>query len=192
MRTKCAMRNSILVCLVLAGGCTATGSARYSAEVTSPRLVYVSDDVQVIEDHDQAVFFSASMYWRYDNGVWYRSRYHTRDWVRVSTPPPQIVRIERPQAYVHFRGRAQAKTNQREMKETQREHKEAEREQKQEDKRDLKEVVREAKEDKREQKQEDKRDLKEAVREAKEEKREQKQEDKDDKRDHDKNKKHKR
>jgi hypothetical protein len=166
MRTKCAMRNSILLCLVLAGGCTATGSARYSAEVTSPRLVYVSDDVQVIEDHDQAVFFSANMYWRYDNGVWYRSRYHTRDWVRISTPPPQIVRIERPQAYVRFHGRAQAKTNQREMKEAQREHKEAEREQKQEDKRDMKEEKRE----------------------AKEEKREQKQEAKDDKHDHDKNK----
>jgi hypothetical protein len=101
------MAKSLLLCLVLAGGCAASGSARYSAEVTTPRLVYVSEGVQVIEDYDQPVFFSASMYWRYDNGVWYQSRHHTSGWVVVSTPPPQIVRIESPQAYVHFRGNAQ-------------------------------------------------------------------------------------
>jgi flagellar biosynthesis GTPase FlhF len=171
------MRNSILLCLVLAGGCTATGSARYSAEVTTPRLVYVSDDVQVIEDYDQPVFFSASMYWRYDNGVWYQSRYHTRGWVRISTPPPQIVRIERPQAYVHYRARAQATGThqdaspsparpevQREMKEEKREQKEAQREEKQEEKREMKE-------EKREQKQEAKQEKQEAKQEAKDDKR---------------------
>ncbi|MDQ3340143.1 MAG: hypothetical protein M4D80_33720 [Myxococcota bacterium] len=166
------MRNSILLCLVLAGGCTASGSARYSAEATTPRLVYVTDDVQVIEDYHEPVFFSASMYWRYDGGVWYQSRYHTRGWVRVSTPPPQIVRIDRPQAYIRFRGTAQADgpspAMQREMKEEKREQKEAAREERQEDKREMKEEKREMKEEKQEAKQEAKQEKQEAKQEAKE------------------------
>ena len=80
-----------------------SGSARYSASVTTPRLVYVSV-VQVIEDYDEPIFYSSNMYWRYDGGVWYQSRYHTSGWVRVTSPPAPILRIERPAMYVHYRG----------------------------------------------------------------------------------------
>jgi hypothetical protein len=111
--------------------------------------VYVSDDVQVIEDYHEPVFFSASMYWRYDNGVWYRSQYHTRGWVRVSTPPPQIVRIERPQVYVRYRASAQVNTQspgpsrqevRQEMKEERREEKQEAKEEKKEAKQDAKDA----------------------------------------------------
>src|SRR5207244_1286987 len=42
--------------------------------------VYVSPNVQVIEDYDYPVFFSDGMYWRNDGGVWYSSSYHDRGW----------------------------------------------------------------------------------------------------------------
>ena len=65
------MKKSIssLLFVLLVGGCAASGSARYSASVTTPRLVYVSAGVQVIEDYDEPIFYSSNMYWRYDGGV---------------------------------------------------------------------------------------------------------------------------
>ncbi len=161
-----------LLFVTLVCGCTATGSARYNAEVTTPNLVYVSDDVQVIEDYDQPVFFSANMYWRYDNGVWFQSRQHTRGWVRVSTPPAPILRIERPAAYVHFRGSARAnavhhdgppaRDERREMKEERKEAKQEAKEERQEAKQEAKEERKEAKEERKEAKEERKEDRKDA------------------------------
>ena len=81
---------SSLLFVLLVGGCAASGSARYSASVTTPNLVYVSPGVQVIEDYDEPIFYSSNMYWRYDGGVWYQSRYHTSGWVRVASPPAPI------------------------------------------------------------------------------------------------------
>ncbi len=87
-------------------GCTGTGQVGYSAQVTTPNLVYVSPDVQVIADYDEPVFYNESFYWRFSGGVWYRSRYHTRDWVRVEAVPVAIRRIDRPTAYIRYRGEA--------------------------------------------------------------------------------------
>jgi hypothetical protein len=165
------MKKSIssLLFVLLAGGCAASGSARYSASATTPRLVYVSAGVQVIEDYDEPIFYSSNMYWRYDGGVWYQSRYHTSGWVRVSSPPAPILRIERPAMYVHYRSSAHANAasqraeDKREMKEDKREMKE--------DKREMKEERREAQQEKREDKREEKQE--------KQEKREDKQEAKD-------------
>jgi hypothetical protein len=96
--------------LVAAGlsACTGSGQVTYSGEVQTPQLVEVSPGVQVIADYDQPVFFSDQYYWRYDNGVWYRSREHTRGWARVEVVPPQIRTIDRPEIYVHYHGQAQA------------------------------------------------------------------------------------
>ena len=131
---------SSLLFVLLVGGCAASGSARYSASVTTPRLVYVSAGVQVIEDYDEPIFYSSNMYWRYDGGVWYQSRYHTTGWVRVATPPAPILRIERPTMYVHYHGRAQATVeDKREIKEDRREIQQEKREEKREDKQDKRE-----------------------------------------------------
>lgn len=146
---------SSLLFVLLVGGCAASGSARYSASVTTPRLVYVSPGVQVIEDYDEPIFYSSNMYWRHDGGVWYQSRYHTSGWVRVASPPAPIVRIERPAMYVHYRGSAQATTvsrphaeDKREIKEDRREIKQEKREERREEKRDQREERREEKQDK--------------------------------------------
>jgi len=105
------MRTSLVkACLfaALASGCTGSGQVTYSAGVSPPQLVEISPGVQVIVDYDEPVFYSDDFYWRYDAGVWYRSRYHTRGWTRVQAPPPRIRQIDRPTAYIHYRGGAQA------------------------------------------------------------------------------------
>jgi len=110
-------------------------------------MVYVSSDVQVIEDYDEPIFYSSNMYWRYDGGVWYQSRYHTTGWVRVATPPAPILRIERPTAYVHYHGSAQATVeDKREIKEDRREIQQDKRE----EKREIQQDKREEKQDKQE------------------------------------------
>ena len=94
----------------LLGGCTGSGQVTYSAGVSPPQLVEISPGVQVIVDYDEPVFYSDDFYWRYDAGVWYRSRYHTRDWVRIEAPPPRIRQIDRPTAYIHYRAGARVES----------------------------------------------------------------------------------
>jgi hypothetical protein len=195
------MRTTLLglsLVAAITAGCTGSGSVRYSAEVTTPPLVYVSDDVQVIEDYDQPVFYSANMYWRYDNGVWFSSRYHTRGWVRVETVPVSIRRIDRPTAYVHYRASAHTpvvRDHRDPMPAPEpvvRDHRDApppppptpapvvrdhrdEKEEKREEKREIKEEKREIKEEKR--------DVKEAEKRAKDERKEDKKQEKKEERD---------
>jgi len=154
------MKKSIssLLFVLLVAGCAASGSARYSASATTPRLVYVSAGVQVIEDYDEPIFYSSNMYWRYDGGVWYQSRYHTSGWVRVTNPPAPILRIERPAMYVHYRGDARATAAGQARADDKREMKEEKREMK-EEKREMKEEQQDAK---REEKREDKQEKQEA------------------------------
>ena len=157
----------VLVAGAAATACTATGSARYSASATMPTMVYVSPGVQVIEDYDEPVFYSSNVYWRYNGGVWYQSRAYTGGWVRVSTPPAAIVRIQQPAMYVHYRasarGGAQANANptpvqQQERREEKREIQQERREEKREDKQERREEKREDKQERREDKREDKQD----------------------------------
>ncbi len=164
------MHNSLasLLFVTLVAGCTATGSARYSAEATTPNLVYVSDDVQVIEDYDQPVFFSANMYWRYDNGVWFQSRQHTTGWVRVSTPPAPILRIERPAAYIHFHANANARAAvvHQDAPPPPPPHEER-REMMKEERHDAKEEMKQDRKDAQEQRKDDRKDAKEERKDAK-------------------------
>jgi len=88
--------------------CSGSGSVRYTAraEVTTPQLVEVEPGVRVVADYDEPVFYNDGFYWRYYGGVWYRSPYYNRSWVRVSTVPVAVRRIERPELYVHYRAGA--------------------------------------------------------------------------------------
>ena len=97
---------SILFAALAGTGCAGTGQVGYgaTATVSTPELVYVSPGVQVIADYDEPVFYSDNYYWRYNSGVWYRSPYHTRGWVRWSDVPVAVRRIDRPTAYIHYRG----------------------------------------------------------------------------------------
>ena len=104
------MRTSILSALMFTAltGCMGTGSVQYSAEVTAPELIVISPGVQVIADYNEPVFYSENYYWRYDGGVWFRSNDYRRNWIRVQTVPVAVRRIDRPTAYVHYRGNARA------------------------------------------------------------------------------------
>lgn len=88
--------------------CSGAGSVRYTAraEVTTPELIEVEPGVRVVADYDEPVFYNDGFYWRYEGGVWYRSPYYNRSWIRVSTVPLAVRRIERPERYVHYRATA--------------------------------------------------------------------------------------
>jgi hypothetical protein len=73
----------------------------------SPGLVYVSPGVQVIADYDYPVFYSDNYYWRYDNGLWYRSGGYNGGWVAWGDVPYGVRSINQPYNYVHYRGNAQ-------------------------------------------------------------------------------------
>lgn len=109
---KNPLLSTVTSALLLFGvGCA--GSAQYSAtaSVQTPRLILIEPDVQVVADYDQPVFYSENYYWRYDNGVWYRSNNHLRGWVRFEAVPARIRRIERPTAYIRYRGEARGNAN---------------------------------------------------------------------------------
>jgi len=109
---KNPLLSTVTSALLLFGvGCA--GSAQYSASasVEAPRLILIEPDVQVVADYDQPVFYSESYYWRYDNGVWYRSNNHLRGWVRFEAVPARIRRIERPTAYIRYHGEARGNAN---------------------------------------------------------------------------------
>ena len=91
-------------------GCIASGQAGYSAHATTPELVYINPQVRVIADYNEPIFYSDNYYWRYDGGVWYRSANYTNGWLRIEIVPVAIRRIERPTAYIHYRGEARAST----------------------------------------------------------------------------------
>ena len=104
------MRSMVLPAVALAAGlltgCTATvtGDA-YPPDAygyQQPDMAYVSPGVQVIADYDEPIFYSDRYYWRLYGGTWYRSPYYTGGWV-AAVPPPAVMRIERPRAYVHYR-----------------------------------------------------------------------------------------
>ncbi len=88
-----------------------SGSAHYSASVTTPELVYIEPEVQVIVDYHEPVFYTDNYYWRYESGVWYRSDNHVRGWVRFEAIPPRLRRIEQPTRYVRWRGEASGGVN---------------------------------------------------------------------------------
>jgi hypothetical protein len=107
------MRRMILGVLVisaaLAGGCAGTGAVYYAdgsgtltATTVAPDLVAVGPGVQVVADYDYPVFYADNYYWRYDNGVWFRSGWYTGGWV-YATPPRAVLHIDRPYAYRHYR-----------------------------------------------------------------------------------------
>jgi hypothetical protein len=101
-----------LIAASLAGGCVVSGHARVRTHAyvePQPELVYVSPGVYVIADYDEPVFYSDNYYWAYRGGVWYRSSYYTRGWVRVRSTPYVIARIDRPHAYVRYRGEGRAR-----------------------------------------------------------------------------------
>ncbi|MDB4956484.1 MAG: hypothetical protein JWO36_4053 [Myxococcales bacterium] len=92
----------------LATGCYSEGSVgtgySYGYASAAPGLVEVSPGVQVIADYDYPVFYSDNYYWRYDNGLWYRSGAYNGGWVASYNVPYGVRTIDRPYNYAHYRG----------------------------------------------------------------------------------------
>jgi hypothetical protein len=79
------------------------------AYVEPANYVFISPEVQVIENYDYPVFFHAGLYYRYDGGVWYSSSWHDRGWVTSVNTPTYIAHIDRPTGYTHFHASATAR-----------------------------------------------------------------------------------
>jgi hypothetical protein len=96
--------------VTLTTACLAGGEVGYRVGVSAPApdLVYVSPGVQVIADYDYPVFFADGLYWRYDGGIWYRSRTYTGGWAVSYNVPVAVRGIDRPAGYAHYRSTAVA------------------------------------------------------------------------------------
>ena len=70
-----------------------------------PRLVVVEPGIQVVEDHDEEVFFVDNYYWHRRNGRWFRTATHNGGWVLVepSLVPGRIVSYA-PGRFRHWHG----------------------------------------------------------------------------------------
>ena len=63
--------------------------------VAPPPLVVVEPGIQVVEDHDDEIFFVDNYYWMRRGDHWYRTPNHRGGWVVVDGPgvPPALVRV---------------------------------------------------------------------------------------------------
>jgi hypothetical protein len=107
---KTSLLRSILF-VALVGGCA--GGFTYASDVTVPELIAIRPGVQVIANLDEPIFYTGNYYWRNQGGTWYRSTSHRRGWARIEVVPVEIRSIERPAAYIHYRGEARARVDTR-------------------------------------------------------------------------------
>lgn len=99
-----------------------------------PPLVVIQPGIQVVEDHDEEVFFTDGFYWHRRDGNWFRTKEHNGKWVVVEERivPRPLVGF-RPGTYKRYKHAVKE-----EMKEEKRERKEERREEKREEKREKK------------------------------------------------------
>jgi len=102
------LRHVLFIASIALGACYSEARVGARVDYSAPELVYVSPGVQVIADYDYPVFYSSGVYWRYDGGVWYRSRTYRSGWVVTRDVPVAVRRIDRPSRYVHVRGHGKA------------------------------------------------------------------------------------
>lgn len=106
MRSLGSVLFSVVVGLAgLAPSACAPAHVRVTAAVTTPRLVMVSPGIWIVEDHPYAVYYADGFYWRYVDGIWYRSPYYDDGftYVDVTIVPRIVIGAYRP---VHVRYRA--------------------------------------------------------------------------------------
>ena len=82
----------------------------------NPPLVVVQPGIQVVEDWDEEVFFTAGFYWVRRDAYWYRAPSPRATWVYVEPRhvPPGLVKIP-PGHYKHYR-KEQAKAQKKARK----------------------------------------------------------------------------
>lgn len=96
----------VVAALGLAAGCYTQGDVgvgySYGYAAPAPSLYYVGPGVSVVAYSDYPVFYSDNYYWRYDNGLWYRSSYYGGGWVVWNDVPYGVRSIDRPYSYARF------------------------------------------------------------------------------------------
>src|SRR5882672_7075808 len=127
-----------LVALMLLGQVQVTIPVPTLTFPAPPKLVVVEPGVQVVEDHDEEVFFTDGYYWHQRDGHWFRNHEHNGRWELYDRGVPAPLLRYKPGAYRHFRH----------------EVREERRDERQEDRREVREDKREGREEKREEKHE--------------------------------------
>lgn len=104
-RAMSRLKISVLVAAfaLASGGCLGQAHLSGGYAAPDPVLVELRPGVWVIEDYDQPVFYADGFFWMYRTDGWYRSSDHVNGWTYVRAAPQVVVRIERPDEYVHFR-----------------------------------------------------------------------------------------
>jgi len=96
----------VVTALGLATGCYTQGDVgvgySYGYAAPAPSMYYVEPGVSVVAYSDYPVFYSDNYYWRYDNGLWYRSSYYNSGWVAWNDVPYRVRSIDRPARYARF------------------------------------------------------------------------------------------
>lgn len=99
----------VVAAVALATGCYTQGDVgvgySYGYAAPAPSMYYVSPGVSVVAYSDYPVFYSDNYYWRYDNGLWYRSNYYGGGWVVWNDVPYSVRSIDRPYRYTRYDGR---------------------------------------------------------------------------------------
>ena len=99
----------VVAALGLATGCYTQGDVgvgySYGYAAPAPSMYYMDNGVSVVAYSDYPVFYSDNYYWRYDNGLWYRSNYYGGGWVVWHDVPYRVRSIDRPYRYTRYDGR---------------------------------------------------------------------------------------
>jgi hypothetical protein len=99
----------MVAALGFAAGCYTHGDVgvgySYGYAAPAPSMYYVSPGVSVVAYSDYPVFYADNYYWRYDNGLWYRSSYYNSGWVHYHDVPYHVRSIDRPHRYARYDGR---------------------------------------------------------------------------------------
>jgi hypothetical protein len=86
----------------------------------APPLVVVEPGVQVVEDHDEEVFYSRGFYWVQRDGVWYRARGPRSSFVYVERRFVPVALVRMPEGHYRHWRREEAREERRDFRQHQR------------------------------------------------------------------------
>lgn len=85
---------AVIALILGATGCFVAVTPAGVAVGVEPVLTYIpGTEIQVVSNAPDDVFFYGGFYWRFYNGVWYRSRYWNHGWVIWHDVPHVFLQI---------------------------------------------------------------------------------------------------
>lgn len=123
------MKKLLVALIALAVLLPAAASAQIDLRIRvpmppTPPLVVVTPGIQVVEDHDEEVFYTGGFYWVRRSDRWYRARRPNAEFAYVErrSVPPTLVKMT-PGHYRRYR-RAEHRAHKVQHKEHRKEHRE--------------------------------------------------------------------